>query len=199
MTDIQLSPGAAGGEANDAFGVTAATISPRKMAFKRYVNHRGALVSTIVLAIIVIFVALAPITARYGVDEIIFKAEAGKPNSNLPPSSLAWFGTTSNGYDLYSRMKGGRIGELGVLQPIVVRPTREDGEQAYELVMGERRWRATQRARARIVLPRHEQHLRRPRRPRRLTADLPGLDAAERGQHAAPARRAAVPVVGARS
>lgn len=104
MTDIQLSPGAAGGEANDAFGVTAATISPRKMAFKRYVNHRGALVSTIVLAIIVIFVALAPITARYGVDEIIFKAEAGKPNSNLPPSSLAWFGTTSNGYDLYSRM-----------------------------------------------------------------------------------------------
>ena len=38
------------------------------------------------------------------------------------------------------------IGELGVLQPIVVRPTREDGEQSYELVMGERRWRATQRA-----------------------------------------------------
>lgn len=38
------------------------------------------------------------------------------------------------------------IGELGVLQPIVVRPTREDGEESYELVMGERRWRATQRA-----------------------------------------------------
>ncbi|MEX5269869.1 ParB/RepB/Spo0J family partition protein [Kocuria sp. CPCC 205290] len=38
------------------------------------------------------------------------------------------------------------IGELGVLQPIVVRPSREDGEPSYELVMGERRWRATQRA-----------------------------------------------------
>ena len=38
------------------------------------------------------------------------------------------------------------IGELGVLQPIVVRPSREDGDAAYELVMGERRWRATQRA-----------------------------------------------------
>ncbi|MEX5295481.1 ParB/RepB/Spo0J family partition protein [Kocuria sp. CPCC 205268] len=38
------------------------------------------------------------------------------------------------------------IGELGVLQPIVVRASREDGEQHYELVMGERRWRATQRA-----------------------------------------------------
>ncbi|MGX5357340.1 ParB/RepB/Spo0J family partition protein [Kocuria sp. KH4] len=38
------------------------------------------------------------------------------------------------------------IGELGVLQPIVVRPSREDGGTSYELVMGERRWRATQRA-----------------------------------------------------
>ncbi len=38
------------------------------------------------------------------------------------------------------------IGELGVLQPIVVRSSREGGEQSYELVMGERRWRATQRA-----------------------------------------------------
>ncbi len=38
------------------------------------------------------------------------------------------------------------IKEIGVLQPIVVRPTRESGEEKYELVMGERRWRATQRA-----------------------------------------------------
>ncbi|WP_237189731.1 ParB/RepB/Spo0J family partition protein [Rothia nasimurium] len=38
------------------------------------------------------------------------------------------------------------IKEIGILQPIVVRPSREDGEQKYELIMGERRWRATQRA-----------------------------------------------------
>ncbi|MFF0988734.1 ParB/RepB/Spo0J family partition protein [Kocuria nitroreducens] len=38
------------------------------------------------------------------------------------------------------------IGELGVLQPIVVRPTRENGDEAFELVMGERRWRASQQA-----------------------------------------------------
>lgn len=38
------------------------------------------------------------------------------------------------------------IGELGVLQPIVVRPSREADGPPYELVMGERRWRATQRA-----------------------------------------------------
>lgn len=35
------------------------------------------------------------------------------------------------------------IAEIGVLQPVVVRPL---GKKAYELVMGERRWRATQAA-----------------------------------------------------
>ena len=35
------------------------------------------------------------------------------------------------------------IKEIGLLQPVVVRRTGEDG---YELVMGERRWRATQQA-----------------------------------------------------
>lgn len=38
------------------------------------------------------------------------------------------------------------VKELGVLQPIVVRPSHEGGEQKYELVMGERRWRAVQEA-----------------------------------------------------
>lgn len=35
------------------------------------------------------------------------------------------------------------IKEIGLLQPVVVRPT---GPQSYELVMGERRWRAAQQA-----------------------------------------------------
>lgn len=38
------------------------------------------------------------------------------------------------------------IREIGVLQPIVIRPSQEDGPEKYELVMGERRWRATQEA-----------------------------------------------------
>ncbi|RPF19469.1 ParB/RepB/Spo0J family partition protein [Myceligenerans xiligouense] len=37
------------------------------------------------------------------------------------------------------------IREIGVLQPIVVRPDRQEPGQ-YELIMGERRWRATQAA-----------------------------------------------------
>lgn len=38
------------------------------------------------------------------------------------------------------------VREIGVLQPIVVRTSTEDGSEPYELVMGERRWRAVQAA-----------------------------------------------------
>ncbi len=39
------------------------------------------------------------------------------------------------------------VREIGILQPIVVRPVTEPGVEArYELVMGERRWRAVQQA-----------------------------------------------------
>jgi ParB family transcriptional regulator, chromosome partitioning protein len=38
------------------------------------------------------------------------------------------------------------VKEIGVLQPIVVRKSTESGGEPYELVMGERRWRAVQAA-----------------------------------------------------
>lgn len=40
------------------------------------------------------------------------------------------------------------VGEVGVLQPVVIRPMPDpqDGEAPYELVMGERRWRASKNA-----------------------------------------------------
>jgi ParB family chromosome partitioning protein len=40
------------------------------------------------------------------------------------------------------------VREIGILQPIVVRPIAktDDGESRYELIMGERRWRAVQQA-----------------------------------------------------
>src|SRR5690606_32790439 len=40
----------------------------------------------------------------------------------------------------------GSIREIGVLQPVVVREVEPDGDIRYELIMGERRWRATQEA-----------------------------------------------------
>ncbi|WP_441958789.1 ParB/RepB/Spo0J family partition protein [Mycolicibacterium houstonense] len=38
------------------------------------------------------------------------------------------------------------IREFGLMQPIVVREVKENGEARYQLVMGERRWRAAQEA-----------------------------------------------------
>ncbi|TLM82556.1 ParB/RepB/Spo0J family partition protein [Pseudarthrobacter sp. NamE5] len=38
------------------------------------------------------------------------------------------------------------VREIGVLQPIVVRRSTEEGSEPFELVMGERRWRAVQAA-----------------------------------------------------
>lgn len=43
------------------------------------------------------------------------------------------------------------IREVGLLQPIVVRPSREADGIAYELVMGERRWRASQAAGLKVI------------------------------------------------
>lgn len=86
-----------------SIGILKTSMSPKKMALKRFVNHRAALISSIVLVCIIIFVALAPITARYGVNETIFPASEG-PNQNLAPFDLAWFGTDGNGRDLYSRI-----------------------------------------------------------------------------------------------
>ncbi len=113
MTDLKapLSADAAGPSAADsaapsdaAIGVLSKSLSPRQMAFKRFRHHRAAVVSTITLATIVLFVVLSPITARYGINESIFKAVEGRPNSNLAPSSQAWFGTDANGRDVYTRM-----------------------------------------------------------------------------------------------
>jgi ABC-type dipeptide/oligopeptide/nickel transport system permease subunit len=119
LTDLKT-PATAGAAADAgaaptdaAIGVLKETISPRKMAFKRYLNHRAAVVSAIVLIFIVLFVALAPLTARYGINDSIFKAEAGRPNQYLPPRAEAWFGTDANGRDLYSRMiYGARVSLL---------------------------------------------------------------------------------------
>ena len=77
-----------------------ASVSPRQMAFRRFVSHKAAVVCTLILFILVLFVVLSPLTARYGVNESVRKP----PNSFLPPQSLAWLGTDDIGRDLYSRL-----------------------------------------------------------------------------------------------
>jgi ParB family chromosome partitioning protein len=62
--------------------------------------------------------------------------EAIRPNSRQPR-------TVFDESDLDELVDS--IAEIGVLQPIIVRPDAEAGE-GYELIMGERRWRAAQQA-----------------------------------------------------
>jgi peptide/nickel transport system permease protein len=71
---------------------------------KRYLHHKGAVVALVVLVIMALFVILAPLTARYGVNEAVFKTSADRPNTFLPPQQVAWFGTDDIGRDLYSRL-----------------------------------------------------------------------------------------------
>jgi len=76
------------------------TISPRRMAYDRFVSHRAAVVSVFIMATLVIFVALSPFTARYGVNESV----QAPPNYFLSPRANAWLGTDDIGRDLYSRL-----------------------------------------------------------------------------------------------
>lgn len=76
------------------------TISPRRMALRRFVGHKAAVASCLVLGLFIVMVALSPITARYGVNQSVRKP----PNSFLPPQKIAWLGTDDIGRDIYSRL-----------------------------------------------------------------------------------------------
>ena len=89
--------------ADEQAGVTAVSMSPGKQAYRRFLQHRAAVGSVILLAIIVIFVILAPITARYGVSESVIQIGKGR-NQFLRPGKLAWFGTDDIGHDVYSQI-----------------------------------------------------------------------------------------------
>jgi peptide/nickel transport system permease protein len=88
----------------DVQGLTTKSLSPRQMAWRRFRSHKPAVVSALVLVFLVIFVLLAPVTARYGVNEPIFQTTAEQSNRYLSPRAAAWFGTDEIGRDLYSRL-----------------------------------------------------------------------------------------------
>lgn len=70
------------------------------MALRRFVGHKAAVASCLVLGLFIVVVVLAPITARYGVNQSVRKP----PNSFLPPQKIAWLGTDDIGRDIYSRL-----------------------------------------------------------------------------------------------
>ncbi len=70
------------------------------MAFRRFVSHKAAVISCVILGLLTLLVIFAPFTSRYGVNESV----QVPPNSFLTPRANAWLGTDDIGRDLYSRL-----------------------------------------------------------------------------------------------
>jgi peptide/nickel transport system permease protein len=84
--------------------------SPTKIAWRRFRRHRLALVSLIVLIIISVMAAGAPLFTRYDPTGMNLKDRA------LPPSGEHWLGTDNLGRDMWTRtVYGGRVSlEVGL-------------------------------------------------------------------------------------
>jgi len=92
--------------ADEVLGLSAESISPGRMAFRRFLRHRAAVVSLVVLLLLILTAFLAPWITPYEANERV--ADSGA--LLLSPSSQYWFGTDSIGRDLFSRIIwGGRI------------------------------------------------------------------------------------------
>jgi len=99
-----LSPIIATAPALDAAeGLDVAAHTPGQLAWRRYWRHRGAAVSTVIMAILLLIVIFSGLTTRYGVNEAVLDISEGK-NQYLPPQDIAWFGTDDIGRDIYSRL-----------------------------------------------------------------------------------------------
>ncbi|MFT3855354.1 MAG: ABC transporter permease [Ilumatobacteraceae bacterium] len=92
---------------DDAQGLVE-SISPGRMALKRFLHHKVAVVFSVIFLLIALVVIFAPWTSRYP-ENFRLPAINGKVATS-PPSSQAWFGTNSKNFDLYSQLIwGGRV------------------------------------------------------------------------------------------
>lgn len=115
MTEVLHSDATASGAPepsdDDVQGLTVESVSPGRMALRRFFRHRVAMVSLVVFVLLALVIVFAPITARHGeIDRL--PGINGKVEFN-PPSAAAWFGTDDLNRDLYSRLIwGGRVSLL---------------------------------------------------------------------------------------
>jgi peptide/nickel transport system permease protein len=98
----------AGPTADEVEGLNVESASPFRMAMRRFVHHRMAMICLVVFTIIAVFIILAPWTARYPQDHSLPPIDG--QSSFVSPRSQAWFGTDELNRDLYSRVIwGGRV------------------------------------------------------------------------------------------
>ena len=83
------------------------SVSPGRMALRRFLHHKMAMISLIVLLFVTVVCVLAPVLAPYAQNERITTLD--NPLTH-PPSPAVPFGTDSIGRDMLSRvMWGGRV------------------------------------------------------------------------------------------
>jgi ABC-type dipeptide/oligopeptide/nickel transport system permease subunit len=93
---------------DDAQGLSTDSASPAKLAFRRYLRHRAAMVATVVLVLIALAVIFAPLLAPFTPNQRVGDQRLGNVQL-LAPSTKFYFGTDSIGRDLFSRILwGGR-------------------------------------------------------------------------------------------
>ena len=93
---------------DEAQGISSDSASPAKLAFRRYLRHRAAMVATVVLFLIALAVILAPLIAPYEANERVGDQRVENVQL-LSPTTKYFFGTDSIGRDLFSRILwGGR-------------------------------------------------------------------------------------------
>lgn len=99
---------------DEAEGIVVQSMSPTRLALRRYTKHRAAMIATGVLLVIALACFLATWVAPYGENETISVSEDSLQRAiHIPPGSQFWFGTDSIGRDLYSRiLYGGRVSLL---------------------------------------------------------------------------------------
>ena len=95
--------------AAEAEGIAVDSRSPAKLAARRFLRHKAAVIASVVLIVISLAVILAPWIAPYGETQLV-----GDPRTEtinfLRPQSAYWFGTDAIGRDMYSLILwGGRI------------------------------------------------------------------------------------------
>ena len=111
MTDVLAHGLPEGGVAppqvsDEVLGITTESVSPGRLVLRRFLRHRAAVVSTIVLSLLILSAVLAPWITPYEANERVAQSGA----LLLPPSSQYWFGTDAIGRDLFSRIIwGGRV------------------------------------------------------------------------------------------